>query len=113
MGRPTTTASYRELLTAPPIVSAAFAGRFHSIGRDRVGPTIRAGLFPVDVIENAGKKVCTKTALIRSLGVTPADVIVLAEMEAAADKYAPSNPLAHGEKALQDNDFDDEFGEGI
>jgi hypothetical protein len=113
MGRPTTDPSYRELLTAPPIVSAVFAGRFHSIGRDRVGPTIRAGLFPVEVIETAGKKVCTKTALIKSLGVTPADVVVLAEMEAAADKYAPSKSLAHSENPLNSNDFDDGFGEGI
>lgn len=105
--------SFRELLTAPPLVSAVFAGRFHSIGRDRVGPTIRAGQFPVEVIESVGKKVCTKTALIRSLGVSPADVVVLAEMEATADKYAPSKPLARDEKALQDNDFGDEFGEEV
>lgn len=105
-----TSASYRDLVTAPPIVSAIFAGRFHDIGRDRVAPTIRAGLFPVPVIENAGKKVCTKTSLIASLGITPADLVVLAQMEAAAEKYAPNEPLTQGEKSLEGNDFGDEFG---
>lgn len=101
--------TYRELVTAPPLVSVVFAGRFHGIGRDRVGPTIRAGLFPVDIIETAGRKMCTKTALIRSLGTTPAEVVVLARME-SADIDAPSAALAQSENSLQANDFADEFG---
>lgn len=110
MSRLTVEASYRELVSAPPVVSAVFAGKFHDIGRDRVGPTIRAGLFPVPVIETAGKKVCTKTALIASLGITPADLVVLAQMEAATEKYAPNESLTHSEKSLQDNESAEALG---
>jgi hypothetical protein len=83
--KPVAAPSYRELRDAPPLVSAIFAGRFHNCGRDRVPLMVDRGEFPVEVIRTGQGRTCTKTALLNSLGITPADLVVLAEMEEQAE----------------------------
>ena len=82
--RPITNPSYCELRDAPPLVSAIFAGRFHNVGRDRVAAMLESGDFPVPVVRTGAARMVTKTALLHSLAISPADLLVLADMEEQA-----------------------------
>lgn len=87
--RPITNPSYRELRDSSHLLTAVFAGRYWNIGRDRVRGMVESGEFPVPVIQTGVARTVTKTALLQSLGITPADLIVLAEMEEQAKMKEP------------------------
>ncbi len=82
MGRgPIPYGSYCELRDAPHIILATFAAKYWAIGRDRVPAMVRDGKFPVPVIVTGQGRICTKTALLQSMGITPDDLLTLAAME--------------------------------